>query len=112
MALPGACGNQRVGRAGRARDVRVNLDHDGLGDDDAHKVGVTPTITAIAITTDPGDDDTYKHNEGITFKVAFNIPVTASGAVVHKLEFKIGGTTKLQSEFRATKSPTQRTKSG
>ncbi len=52
-----------------------------------------PTIPAApAITSDPGDDDTYKTGDKITVAVTFNEPVTVGGTP--SLNLTIGGGTK------------------
>ena len=38
------------------------LTHNSLPADPGHRVdAVSPTVTSVAITSDPGDDDTYDH---------------------------------------------------
>ena len=62
---------------------------------------VAPTVSSIAITSDPGDDDTYGTGEKIEVTVTFSenmtLPtsITCSADVVHckaELELDIGGT--------------------
>ena len=62
---------------------------------------VAPTVSSIAITSDPGDDDTYgtgdKIEVTVTFSENMSIPtsITCSSDVVHckaELELDIGGT--------------------
>ena len=42
----------------------------------AHAQSTAPTITAVAITSDPGPDDTYQTGDTITVSVTFSEAVT------------------------------------
>ncbi len=71
---------------GTIRSVSSTTDvqraHAGLAHDANHKVNwqaSAPTVLAVAITSDPGDDDTYTKGDVIEVSVAFSEPVTVSG---------------------------------
>ena len=72
------------------------LNHDYLVDDSDHKVdapdNTAPTVSSLAITSDPGDDDTYSTGDAITVKVTFSEDVTVTGTP--QLELDLGGTAK------------------
>ncbi len=63
----------------------ATLSHSGLDHDANHKVnwkvtGPTgPTVPAVAITSNPGEDDTYANGEVIEVSVAFSEDVTVTG---------------------------------
>ena len=92
---------------GFIRDAAGNdaiLTHSAVAADSSFIVdAVAPTISSIAITSDPGDDDTYgtgdKIEVTVTFSENMSIPssITCSSDVVHckaELELDIGGTAK------------------
>ncbi len=72
-----------------AADVNADLSHSGLAHDDDHKVdweqasappATTPTVTAVAITSDPGADDTYSLGDVIRVTVTFSEGVDVTGS--------------------------------
>ena len=90
---------------GFIRDAAGNdaiLTHSTVAADSSFIVdAVAPTVSSIAITSDPGDDDTYgtgdKIEVTVTFSENMSIPtsITCSSDVVHckaELELDIGGT--------------------
>ena len=90
---------------GFIRDAAGNdaiLNNSAVGADDHFKVdAVAPTVSSIAITSDPGDDDTYGTGDEIEVTVTFSenmslpISITCSSDVVHckaELALDIGGT--------------------
>ena len=92
---------------GFIRDAAGNdaiLTHSAVAADSSFIVdAVAPTVSSIAITSDPGDDDTYgtgdKIEVTVTFSENMSIPtsITCSSDVVHckaELELDIGGTAK------------------
>ena len=78
------------------------LTHSAVAASSTFKVDtVAPTVSSIAITSDPGDDDTYGTGDQIEVTVTFSenmslpISITCSPDVVHckaELELNIGGT--------------------
>ena len=80
------------------------LTHDALPSDSAHKVDAPdvtgPTVSSVAITSDPGDDDTYGVGDSIEVTVTFNEEVTVTGAP--QLEIDVGGTAKTASYSSAS----------
>ena len=78
------------------------LTHEAVPADSAFKVdAVVPTVSSIAITSDPGDDDTYDAGDKIEVTVTFSENVTvpdcrAQRQVIHRprLELDIGGEAK------------------
>ena len=76
---------------GAIRSVAAHTDaalaHDGLAHDAAHRVDWTlsppapaaPTVTAVAITSDAGDDDTYALGDTIQVTVTFSEAVDVTG---------------------------------
>ena len=90
---------------GFIRDAAGNdaiLTHSAVAADSSFIVdAVAPTVSSIAFTSDPGDDDTYgtgdKIEVTVTFSENMSIPtsITCSSDVVHckaELELDIGGT--------------------
>lgn len=70
------------------------LDHDAIADDPLHKVdGVPPAVSSIAITSDPGDDDTYGAGDRIYVTVTFSEDIIPSETLLLRLD--IGGRAKL-----------------
>ena len=69
---------------GNIQDVFGNaasLTHGPVAADHGHKVdAVGPTVSSIAITSDPGDDDTYGVGDSIEVTVTFNEDVTITGS--------------------------------
>ena len=54
--------------------------------------GISPTITSVSFTSDPGDDDTYGTGDTIEVTVTFTEDVTVTGNP--KLEIDVGGSAK------------------
>lgn len=76
-----------------AADNAASLIHDELIDRSAHKVDTAaPTISALAITSNGEDDDTYGVGDVIEITVTFGEDVTVTGAP--QLEIDIGGVAK------------------
>ena len=78
---------------GTIRDAAGNdadLSHSALSTGRAHRVNAppAPTVSSVAVTSDPGDDLTYGLNDTITWTVTFNEEVTVTGSPT--LEFMIG----------------------
>ena len=73
------------------------LTHDALPSDSAHKVDAPdvtgPTVSSVAITSDPGNDDTYGVGDSIEVTVTFNEDVTITGSA--RLEIDVGGTAEI-----------------
>ena len=77
-----------------AADNDATLSHSAVAADSGHLVdGVGPTVSSVAITSDPGDDDTYGIGNSIQVTVTFNENVTVTGAP--QLEIDVGGTAKM-----------------
>ena len=60
----------------------VTLSHAGLAHDANHKVdwrAIAPTVTGVAITSDPGDDDTYAKDDVIEVTITFSEAVIVNG---------------------------------
>ena len=78
--------------AADGKDVR--LSHTGLGHDPAHKVDwrLTPppagtvSVTAVAVVSDAGDDDTYGLGDRIRVQVTFDEAVSVTGAPRLKID--------------------------
>ena len=72
------------------------LTHDALPSDSAHKVDAPdvtgPTVSSVAFTSDPGDDDAYGAGDAIQVTVTFSENMTVTGAP--QLEIDVGGTAK------------------
>ena len=69
----------------RARSRNVDLSHDGLDHDPAHKVDwqagpETPAVTEVAVVSDAGRDDTYAFGEAIRVRLTFSDAVDVTGA--------------------------------
>ena len=59
------------------------LPHAGLAHDPNHKVNwraTAPKVTGVAITSDPGDDDTYARDDVIQVTLTFSEPVNVNGS--------------------------------
>ena len=69
------------------------LTHDAVTADSRHKVEgsdtTAPTVSSVAITSDPGDDDTYGLGDAIEVTVTFSDDVTVTG--VSQLELSMSG---------------------
>ena len=62
--------------------ANAHLAHDGLAHDPEHKVDgtpPTPTVTDVAVVSDPGDDDTYGLDDVIRIRVTFDEAVDVTG---------------------------------
>ena len=74
------------------------LTHDAVANDDGHKVDApdvtAPTISSVAFTSDPGDDDTYGVRDSIEVTVTFSEDVTLDVSGTLQLELDVGGTAK------------------
>ena len=81
----------------------ATLTHDAVAADSGHKVEGTdttaPTVSSVAITGDPGDDDTYGLGDAIQVTVTFSEDVTVTGMPLLELDFD--GTAKTAS-YRST----------
>lgn len=100
---------------GTIRDAAGNdavLTHSAVAADSSFIVdAVPPTVSSIAITSDPGNDDTYGTGDTIEVTVTFSenmsIPssITCSADVVHcnaELELNVGGTARTAGYQRHT----------
>ena len=74
-----------------AADNDANLSYDDVAADSGHKVEGTDTtastISSLAITSDPGDDDTYGVGDTIEVTVTFSEYVTITGTPLLELDF-------------------------
>ena len=78
-----------------------------MGEDPDHKVNgqlappdvTAPTISDVALTSNPGDDDTYVAGDTVQATVTFSEDVSVTGAP--QLELDIGGTART-AEYRST----------
>ena len=102
---PAISANSVVLNEGFIRDAAGNdavLTHEAVEAGTHFKVdAVAPTVSSIAITSDPGDDDTYGSGDKIEVTVTFSenmsfpISISCGSDVVHceaELELDIGGT--------------------
>ncbi len=77
-------------------DTDANLSHGGLAHDANHKVDWRPavapaaTVTAVAVTSDAGDDATYGPGDTIRVTVTFSAAVDVSGAPRLKIKMDPG----------------------
>ena len=82
-------GEQFITTSGASPNVDPN--YPGLDDAAGHKVDApdvtSPTVSSIAITSDPGDDDTYGEGDSIEVTVTFTENVTVTGAPQLELDF-------------------------
>ena len=75
-----------------ASDTEADLAHDGRDHDPDHKVDwrqspiTTPTVTAVAITSDAGDEDTYLLGDIIRITLIFSESVNVTGAPRLKID--------------------------
>ena len=83
----------------RIQDRHANqavLTHDAVADDSNHKVDASdqtpPTVSQVAVISEPGEDDTYVPGDSIEVSATFSEEVTVTGAP--QLEIDVGGTTK------------------
>ena len=79
---------------GAIKDGAINdatLTHDAVAADSGHKVEgsdtTAPTVSSVAITSDPGDDDTYGLGDAVEVTVTFSEDVTVTGATLLELDF-------------------------
>ena len=86
-----------------AADNDATLTHDAVAADSGHKVEgsdtTAPTVSSVAITSDPGDDDTYGLGDAVEVTVTFSEDVTVTGTPLLELDFD--GTAKTAS-YRST----------
>ena len=65
-------------------DNDADLTHAAVAADSGHKVEgsdtTAPTVSSVAITSDPGDDDSYGLGDAIQVTVTFSEDVTVAGA--------------------------------
>ena len=91
-----------------AADNDATLTHDALPADSGHKVDgsdtVAPTISSIAVTSDPGDDDTYSTGDTIQVTVTFSEDVTVTGDPQLELEFADPGSSNQQASYSSSNS--------
>ena len=78
---------------GTLRDHHGNdaiLTHDAVADNPLHKVdGIVPTITSVAFTSDPGDDDTYGAGDVIEVTLTFSEDILVHHRI--RIALDIGG---------------------
>ena len=71
----------------------ATLDHDEVSDSAKHKVDAPdvtpPTVKSLAITSDPGDDETYAIGDEIKVAVTFGEDVTVTGSPKLRLELAL-----------------------
>ena len=69
----------------------ATLTHDAVAADSGHKVEgsdtTAPTVSSVAITSDPGDDDTYGLGDAVEVTVTFSEDVTVTGTPLLELDF-------------------------
>ncbi len=86
----------------------ATLTHDALAANSGHKVDgsdtVAPTISSIAVTSDPGDDDTYSTGDTIQVTVTFSEDVTVTGEPQLELEFADPGSSNQQASYSSSNS--------
>ncbi len=91
--------------SGYTRDGRLNVQSSGaavsvyypaLGADPDHKVyardRIAPTVSSVALTSDPGDDDTYTVGDSVEVTVTFSENVQVTGSP--QIELDVGGAAK------------------
>ena len=69
--------------------LAAQLAHTGLGHDGNHKVDwrpPTPEVDQVAVTSDPGDDDTYALNDVIRISITFDEVVDVTGTPRLKID--------------------------
>ncbi len=91
-----------------AADNDATLTHGALPADSGHKVDgsdtVAPTISSIAVTSDPGDDDTYATGDTIQITVTFSEDVTVTGEPQLEPEFADPGSSNQQASYSSSNS--------
>ena len=69
----------------------ATLTHDAVAANSGHKVEgsdtTAPTVSSVAITSDPGDDDTYGLGDAVEVTVTFSEDVTVTGTPLLELDF-------------------------
>ncbi len=73
-----------------AAGVDAVLDHPAVSADPRHRVNAAPRVTGVAITSDPGADETYMTGDRIEVTVTFDQAVTLDGYAF--VLVNIGGT--------------------
>ena len=98
--------NKLTLNGGAIKDAAENdaaLTHDAVTADSRHKVEgsdtMAPTVSSVAITSDPGGDDTYRLGDAVEVTVTFSEDVTVTGTPLLELDFD--GTAKTAS-YRST----------
>ena len=98
--------NKLTLNGGAIKDAAENdaaLTHDAVAADSRHKVEgsdtTAPTVSSVAITSDPGGDDTYRLGDAVEVTVTFSEDVTVTGTLLLELDFD--GTAKTAS-YRST----------
>ena len=98
--------NKLTLNGGAIKDAAENdaaLTHDAVTADSRHKVEgsdtTAPTVSSVAITSDPGGDDTYRLGDAVEVTVTFSEDVTVTGTPLLELDFD--GTAKTAS-YRST----------
>ena len=82
------------------------LDHGAVAADSGHKVdGVTPTVSSVAITSDPGDDSLYRIGDAIEATVRFHQSVVvgqtdSNNPGVPSLNIVVGSTPRMAEYVR------------
>ena len=96
---------------GAIRDEAGNdatLTHDALAADSGHKVDgsdtVAPTVSSIAVTSFPGDDNTYGTGDTIRIAVTFSEDVTVTGTPQLELEFYDQGSSNKLADYSSSNS--------
>jgi len=79
-----------LGHQGLAHDANHKVDWQAESDTGSGPVGLgtahAPTVTAVAVTSDPGDDDTYGKDDVIRISVTFDEAVEATGTPRLKID--------------------------
>lgn len=91
--------------SGYTRDGRLNFQSSGaevsvyypaLGPDPDHKVNasdsIAPIVSSVALTSDPGDDDTYAVGDDVEVTVTFSEAIAVTGTP--QVELDVGGVAK------------------
>ena len=86
----------------------ATLTHDALAADSGHKVDgtdtVAPTISSIAVTSFPGDDNTYGTGDTIRIAVTFSEDVAVTGTPQLELEFYDQGSSNKLADYSSSNS--------
>ena len=69
-----------------ASDADADLSHTGLSHDANHKVRWQPAVTAVAVTSDAGGDNTYARDDVIQITVTFSEAVDVTGSPRLKID--------------------------